>query len=92
MGNVAAGASIVAVNAAIASSFRRIGGSADEFLKGDGSVDTNTYATEAYVNLNAGYWVQDSVGINTLSNVGIGTSAGVETLIVGGDARILGVF
>ena len=91
LGNVAAGASILAVNDVIGSSFKRIGGSANEFLKGDGTVDTNTYATEAYVNLNAGYWVQDSVGINTLSNVGIGTSAGVETLIVGGDARILGV-
>ena len=91
LGNVAAGASIIAVNAAIASSFRRIGGSSTEFLKGDGSVDTNTYATVAYVDTNAGYWVQDSVGINTASNVGIGTSAGAERLIVQGDARIVGV-
>ena len=91
LGNVAAGASILAVNAAYASSFRRIGGSSTEFLKGDGSVDTNTYATVAYVDTNAGYWVQDSVGINTASNVGIGTSAGVERLIVQGDARIVGV-
>ena len=66
LGNVAAGASILAVNAAYASSFRRIGGSADEFLKGDGSVDT-------------------------LTNVGIGTSSGEESLIVGGDVRILGI-
>ena len=91
LGNVAAGASILAVNAAIASSFRRIGGSSTEFLKGDGTVDTNSYATVAYVDTNAGYWVQDTVGINTTSNVGIGTSAGAETLIVGGDARILGI-
>ena len=91
LGNVAAGASILAVNAAYASSFRRIGGSSTEFLKGDGSVDTNTYATVAYVDTNAGYWVQDSVGINTASNVGIGTSAGAERLIVQGDARIVGI-
>ena len=66
LGNVAAGASILAVNDVIGSSFKRIGGSANEFLKGDGSVDT-------------------------LTNVGIGTSAGVEALVVNGDARILGV-
>ena len=72
-------------------SFRRIGGSSTEFLKGDGTVDTNSYATVAYVDTNAGYWVQDTVGINTTSNVGIGTSAGAESLIVGGDVRILGI-
>ena len=92
LGNVSAGASILAVNAAYASSFRRTGGSSTEFLKGDGSVDTNTYATEAYVDINAGYWVQDSVGINTISSVGIGTSAFAgEALRVLGDTRIIGV-
>ena len=91
LGNVAAGASILAVNAAYASSFRRIGGSSTEFLKGDGTVDTNTYATFEYVDNNAGYWVQDTVGLSTTSNVGIGTSAGTEALIVNGDARILGI-
>jgi len=75
LGNIAAGASILAVNAAYASSFRRIGGSSTEFLKGDGTVDTNTYTTKSYVDSYSGSWTKDGVGISTTANVGIGNSA-----------------
>jgi len=62
-----------------ASSFVKSGGSSSEFLKADGSVDSNTYLTAVTVGVGATAWYRDAVGINTTASVGIGTTAKVSS-------------
>jgi len=45
----------------------------------------------SFIDTDTNYWIQTTVGIHTLSNVGIGTTNPTENLTVFGDARVTGI-
>ena len=82
----------------VAGVIKKNGGTSSQFLKADGSVDSNTYLTSASANLSTSYsinsvTVNSSAGTNATINGASSTTAGVMTTgaqTIGGDKTFSG--